>query len=137
VDVTVSIPDDMRRRAKADGLNLSRLLRDALAAEFTRRDAAAQLLDDPQTYELELMTPEARMYTGRFTGRLIYDNEKGNKALYLTEDGRMLFVQDYEYEEYAGGPREAADFLKAWLEDDLDQYVDACERLGIKPVIDI
>lgn len=137
MDVTVSLPDDMRKRAKDEGLNLSRLLRDALTAEFTKRDAIAQLLDDPQIHELELMTPEGRMYTGRFRGRLIHESEKGNEALYLTDDGRMLFVRDYEYEEYGGGPGEAADFLKAWLEDHPDQYVDACERLGLKPVIDI
>jgi hypothetical protein len=138
VDVTVSIPDDMRRRAKADGLNLSRLLRDALAAEFTRRDAVALLLDDPQTHELELMTPEGRMYTGRFRGRLIHEIEgRTYEALYLTDDGRMLFVEDYEYRELRGGPPEAADFLKTWLEDAPDQYVVACEQLGLKPVIDI
>jgi hypothetical protein len=48
----------MRKRAKDEGLNLSRLLRDALAAEFTKRDAIAQLLDDPQIYELELASGE-------------------------------------------------------------------------------
>ena len=49
----------------------------------------------------------------------------------------MLFVQDYEYQEYPGGPEEAAEFLKDLLQDHPDRYIDACEQLGLKPVIDI
>jgi post-segregation antitoxin (ccd killing protein) len=135
VDITVYLPDEIGERAKKEDLKLSRMLRDAVIAEFDRKDAVNRLLGETQTYEVELRDAAGREYTGRITGRLLY--ESLGQRFYLTETGRLLFVVDDRYEEVEGGLDGAASFIAGWAQDYPDQILDACEALGVKPVIDL
>jgi post-segregation antitoxin (ccd killing protein) len=44
VDITVYLPDEVAQRAKAQNVNLSRVLRDALTAQFAEEDAVSATL---------------------------------------------------------------------------------------------
>ena len=67
MDITVYLPDEIGQRAKEHELNLSRLLRDAVTEELSRRGAVAETLKDSEVYEIEL-EGDAGYYTGRITG---------------------------------------------------------------------
>ena len=141
MDVTVSLPDALRQRAKDEGLKLSRMLRDAIEAELERRDRMSRLLAEPETYEtfdFDMTTAEGRPYTGRIVGRLIAGSPGPHgQALFLTRAGTFVFVDSNAYEELGDGVDGALSFLSAWLDDDEDEYLEACNRLGVKPVIEL
>jgi post-segregation antitoxin (ccd killing protein) len=136
VDVTVTLSDDMRQRAKKEKLNLSQMLREAVAAEFEKRDAMTRLTSEPQTYEVALQDHNGREYTGRIQGKLIHD--AGGQALYATAKGRFIFVDGRSYEDHGSDVGEVAEFLTDWLEgQDDDEILDAFEALGVKAVIEL
>jgi len=58
--VNISLPDDLRRRAKEAGLNLSKITREAILAEFDRRAKIAALDEYLAELEAELgpISPE-------------------------------------------------------------------------------
>ena len=59
VRVTVYLPDDLRNRAKAEGLNLSRLLRDAVERQLDgeARTAGVELERVGDSIELRVNVP--------------------------------------------------------------------------------
>lgn len=137
VDVTVTLPDDMRQRAKQEKLNLSQLLRDALAAEFEKKDAMTRLAAEPQTYEVSLRDHKGRNYKGKIVGKLIVD--RGSQAMYATADGRFLFVDSGgSYDEVGPEVENVAVFLTEWLKGEPDdEIIDAFEALGVEAVIEL
>ena len=141
VDVTVSLPDDMRQRAKQEGLNLSRTLRDGLDAEFRRIDAMNEALSSPQSYEVEMETEYGFAYTGRITGVRIADiGHPKNSGIYLTTDKRVVvyWCDDKLFERLDDpeDPNALPTALRNWLEDP-EEYVQACQGLGIPAVVDL
>jgi post-segregation antitoxin (ccd killing protein) len=150
------LPDEIGQRAKADDLNLSRMLRKAVTAEFERRDAIAEALSDTQTYEFEWKTEELGDHTARITGRQIWpDWEVGpadHLAIYLKEDGCVVLVYPIEQSWDVIAPHQ--DLLQALenahVPDRIDdssmnsssmnsvaEFMELCRRLGVRPVIDL
>lgn len=132
MDITIYLPDELGKRAKAEGINLSRTLRAALAHELPRRDAMTDTLKDIETYELGLLDHEGHPYSGRVTGKHIASDESQYATVYLTDDGRVIL-----YDERA---------QKHWVLEDPEadlqslppaEYTAAMDALGIKAVIDL
>jgi post-segregation antitoxin (ccd killing protein) len=131
MDITVYLPDEIGERAKSAGLNLSRLLRDAVSQELERRDALAETLENPETYNVALEDRDGLEYTGRITGRLIASS--GDIDVYLAEDERVLVHDRFK--------------LKYWEEDDPQEnlrdvlepgsYRTAMNALGLEAIIDL
>jgi post-segregation antitoxin (ccd killing protein) len=154
VDITVYLPDEIGQRAKAEELKLSRMLREAVERELDRRDHMTRLLEDgePQVYEVHIHSTEGRaqdglMISGRITGRRIAgDGER--VSVYLTTDRRVLVHDEStaSYERIDDPPAELVPKLTAWLADELrmdgdptnaETLYEACEALGVQPVIDL
>jgi len=128
VDITVYLPDEIGERAKAEGLKLSRMLRDAVEQELNRRSAMTSTLKDAGTHEVGLMDADGSYYTGRITGSIVYDDHE--RTVFLTTDKRVIVwagmtnqywvVEDPE-EELQGSPG----------------YADVMHSLGIQPIVDL
>lgn len=87
MDITVYLPDEIGTRAKEAELPFSRMLRDAVEAELERRAAVEQTLSDGVSeHEVELEDGSIGVITGKFLG--VTDTD--DKAIYLTDDGRVL-----------------------------------------------
>jgi hypothetical protein len=130
VDITVYLPDELGRTAKAEGLKLSRLLRRAVEDELMRRKKMARTLKEPQTFELD-MADEGVGYIGRIKGRRIATDRRGDVEVYLTNDERLLAY----YRSALSVSEIAAEDLSDVL--DAPGYVEGCDALGIKPIIDL
>ena len=52
MDITIYLPDEIAKRAKTKGINLSRVLRDALAGQFAEEDAVNETLEHASTVTL-------------------------------------------------------------------------------------
>jgi hypothetical protein len=140
VDVTVYLPDDIGARAREEKLKLSRMLRDAVTAELERRDAMTATLQDTETYEVTLRHNDGAglQYTGRITGKLIAGNDPEIVAIYLTTDRRVLVVHADQgiYFRLDGDDKDLLDgLLISGI--DQDEFLEACQALGLKPVIDL
>jgi hypothetical protein len=133
MNLNLYLPDDLGKRAKDADLPFSQLLREAVRAELERREIMSTTLTDLETIQLDLEDDEGLPYTGRFTGRVIAENDRNDVVVYVTEDERVILydgerlnywvVQDIE--------SELADALE------LSAYQDACRALGIEVVIDL
>jgi hypothetical protein len=133
VDITVYLPDEVAQRAKAQNVNLSRVLRDALTTQFTEEDAVIATLEKARTVTLELKTEEGRIYRGRMeatligkdagTGTDVYLRQSGQVITYRSEDRRFLTVADPANELLAVLPT--------------DEYIAAMDALGIMPEVDL
>jgi hypothetical protein len=135
VDITVYLPDELGRKAKEAGINLSRMLRDAVEEEMDRREAVAETLGGAVEHLLECTDEEGRSYTGRLVGSLISDHDAGGRNVYLTEDERVLvhdedegWIEEVQQESYE-------EVLGRLLSN--EAYLDAMAALGLKPVIDL
>lgn len=99
------------------------------------------LLADPETYEtfdLDMTTAEGRPYTARIVGRLIAgDPGPYGQALFVSRAGVFVFVDVNEYYDLGDKVEDAVDCLREWLAGDDDEYFEACDRLGVKPVIEL
>lgn len=129
MDITVYLPDEIGTRAREQGLNLSRLLQDAVEIELAHRDAMATLLHAPQTYRLD-----ADGTTHRLVGTKIV--EDGDLAVFLTEDERIFLhdagrLQLFEIDEDWDPPLA----LRGFLSD--AAYEEAMRVLGIRPLRDL
>jgi hypothetical protein len=131
MDVTLYLPDEIGKWAKENDINLSRTLRDQLEAIMEQTKAREAALKGASEVQLKLVNPDGHWYVGRFTGTLI--TEGGACGVYLTEDDRIL-VHDWNRDEIAELSDPEGE-LRGWLND--EAYVEACNALGIDPVIDI
>ncbi len=128
MDITVYLPDEIGERAKAAKLNLSAMLRAAVTAELERMDAMAQTMESAAEITLDLEDSAGRPYKGRFVGREIAED------VYVTDDERVLF-----YDQREGRVHEIEDPVEG-LRDlchTTEDYAEACEALGVVPVVDI
>jgi post-segregation antitoxin (ccd killing protein) len=133
VDITVYLPDEVAQRAKAQNVNLSRVLRDALTAQFTEEDAVSATLEEAGTITLELHTDEGRAYRGRMEATLLGEAADGATAVYLRRTGEVIA---YRAEDRAFRTLEdPASDLFAILP--ADRYFAAMDALGIVPEIDL
>ncbi len=145
-DVTVSLPPELRQRAKDEGINLSRTLRGALENELDRIDAMNNALTDVQTYLVEMRTSHDEgevVYTGRITGKLIAGDAQ--LGIYLTSDKRVLGYQGPSFSEDKTAVckrldepgEDLAANVAHWLRWSSVSVLDACAALGVRAVIDL
>ncbi len=133
MDITVYLPDDVAQRAKAGNVNLSRVLRDALTAQFTEEDAVKATLDEAGTVTLELRTDDGRAYRGRMQAALLGESPEKATAVYLRRTGEVVA---YRAEERSLRPvDDPASELFAVLP--TDRYFAAMDALGLVPEVDL
>ena len=90
MDITVYLPDEVAQRAKAQNVNLSRVLRDALTTQFAEEDTVSATLEAARTVTLELTTDEGRHYRGRLEAALIGESPSTGTAVYLRRNGEVI-----------------------------------------------
>lgn len=127
MDITVYLPDEIGKRAKAADpeLNLSRLLRGAVEQELTRRKRLAELTKDAAEHELSLQTAEGEPYTGVLTGSQLTEENRRGGMIFLATDGRVMY--------YDSGRSEVTEIEDAGDADDydsMDEYIAVCDALG-------
>lgn len=137
MNFTVDLPDDLGQRVKSEELKLARLLRDAVASEFWRRDAMSATPEETKTYEVDVES-NGEPYVGRIRGRRIIDH--GDVTVYLTDDGRVLQHNiDYGNVDRLDGP--GNDLLEnlqdLFAEGEIDEFPKVCTTLGLRPVMDL
>ncbi len=131
MDITIYLPNELGERAKREGINLSRMLRDELLGELQRRATVSQTLEQTQTYELKLETDEGAFYVGRVNGTVI--GESGDVRVFLTDDERVILYD--ERESRYSVVQDPAEELRGSLDD--EGYARALGALGLTPVIDL
>jgi non-ribosomal peptide synthetase component E (peptide arylation enzyme) len=134
VDITIYLPDDLARRAKDQGINLSRMLRDALTARFQEEATVAAVLEGATKIELRIEGDRGNVYTGRITGRKIASGE--HVEVFLT-DKENVVVYDFDNLKYYV---EGEDFGRSSLEDlvgDRDVYLRVMHALGRPATVDL
>lgn len=133
MDITVYLPDEVAQRAKAKNVNLSRVLRDALTAQFTEEDAVSATLEEAGTVTLELQTDEGRAYRGRMEATLLGEASDGATAVYLRRTREVIAYRatDRAFRVVEDPASELFGILP------MDRYFAAMDSLGIVPEIDL
>jgi post-segregation antitoxin (ccd killing protein) len=134
VDITIYLPDELARRAKDRGINLSRMLRNALTAQFHEEETTAAVLEGATKIELNLKNDSGSVYTGRITGTKIASGD--HVDVFLT-DRKNVVVYDFDRLRYYV---EGADFGSSSLEDlvgDKEVYVQVMHALGRAAIVDL
>jgi hypothetical protein len=133
VDITVYLPDEVAQRAKAQNVNLSRVLRDALTTQFAEEDAVSATLEQASTVTLELQTDEGRAYRGRMEATLIGEDATTGTAVYLRRNGEVIAYreEDRRFRTVADPASELAAVLPT------NAYIAAMDALGIVPEVDL
>lgn len=131
MDITVYLPDELGQRAKAENVNLSRLLRDTLEAQFREDDTVAAVLDDAAEFTLELENEDGIGYRGRFRGTLIAQSE--SVEVYVTDSGNVLVYDPDKLKYWTETPDTDLDDLIG----DQDVYLQAMAALGREGTIDL
>jgi post-segregation antitoxin (ccd killing protein) len=133
VDITVYLPDEVAQRAKAQNVNLSRVLRDALTAQFAEEDAVRATLEEARTVVLELKTDEGRAYRGRMEATLIGEDATTGTAVYLRRSGEVITYrpEDHRFSTVEDPATELIAVLPT------NEYIAAMDALGIVPEVDL
>jgi hypothetical protein len=133
VDITIYLPDEVAQRAKAQNVNLSRVLRDALTAQFTEEDAVSATLEEAGIVTLDLQTDEGHAYRGRMEATLLGEAGDGATAVYLRRTGEVIAYRADEraFRVVEDPGSELFAVLPA------DRYFAAMDALGIIPEIDL
>jgi hypothetical protein len=133
VDITVYLPDDVAQRAKARSINLSRVLRDALTAQFSEEDAVEATLGQAASVTLELRTDDGRAYRGRMEAALLGESAHAETAVYLRRTGEVVAyrAEDRSLRTVADPASELFAVLPT------DRYFAAMDALGLVPEIDL
>lgn len=127
MDITIYLPDELGERAKKHNVNLSRLLRDALIAQFEQEDTVEKTLQREKEFTLRLEDQDGRTYKGRITGVEIAEN------VYLTTDESVV-VYEPDTLRFSVAEDPETD-LEGMLPQ--DQYIKAMNALGIEPTVDL
>ena len=133
MDITVYLPDEVAQRAKAQNVNLSRVLRDALTAQFAEEDAVSATLEKAKTVTLELRTEEGRAYRGRMEATLIGKDARRGTDVYLRQSGEVITYrsEDRRFWTVADPANELLAVLPT------GEYIAAMDALGIVPEVDL
>jgi hypothetical protein len=133
VDITVYLPDEVAQRAKAQNVNMSRVLRDALTAQFAEEDAVSATLEGAKTVILDLKTEEGRVYRGRMEATLIGRDVGRGTEVYLRQSGEVITYrsEDHRFWTVADPANELSTILPT------DEYIAAMDALGIMPEVDL
>jgi hypothetical protein len=133
VDITVYLPDEVAQRAKAQNVNLSRVLRDALTAQFAEEDAVSATLERAKTVTLELKTEEGRVYRGRLEATLIGKDAGTGTDVYLRQSGEVITYrwEDRRFWTVADPANELLAVLPT------GEYIAAMDALGIMAEVDL
>ena len=132
MDITIYLPDDIAARAKKQNVNLSRMLRDALTAQFEEEDTVAKTLEDVKEIVLDLEDDNGHSYKGRITGTKIGDS--GDVEVFLTDEQNVLVYDGSQLKYWVCADPE--ENLRDWLTDN-DQYIEAMDALGISATVDL
>jgi post-segregation antitoxin (ccd killing protein) len=138
MNFNVYLPDELGQRVKSEDLNLSRTVRDAVTAEFKRRDAMAEALGSTATYEFHWQDQDGD-YTARITGKRVWpDYDYELLQIFVTADERVLAVYPDQMT-YHRLDEPGQDFTENVLDVGLegDELLEAFRALGLKPVIDL
>ena len=133
MDITIYLPDEVAQRAKAQNVNLSRVLRDALTAQFAEEAAVSATLERSKTVTLELKTEEGRAYRGRMEATLIGKDEGRGTEVYLRQSGEVVTYrsEDRRFMTVADPANELTAVLPT------SEYIAAMDALGIMPEVDL
>ncbi len=133
MDITVYLPDEVAQRAKAQNVNLSRVLRDALTTQFAEEDTMSATLEEARIVTLELRTDEGRAYRGRMEATLIGEDATSGAAVYLRRTGEVVTYrpEDHQLRTVDDPARELLDVLST------DGYIAALDALGMVPEVDL
>jgi small nuclear ribonucleoprotein (snRNP)-like protein len=126
--INVYLPDDIGEQAKAAELNLSQLLRGAVAFELNRRARLARMLGGSREHELALETEDGDAYTGVLTGVELAEN------VYMTSDERLMIYDEgrsqvHTFENY--------DLEQLRAELDEESYIAVCAAAGERARVEI
>lgn len=132
MDFNVYLPDALGERVKREqGLNMSRIFRDAITHELDRRQAMSNTLGHMSTIELRLETKDGAAYIGRFDGVPIAEDR--NVSVYLADDERVILYDEKKGKHWVlDNP---VDELREELGD--EAYLDAMGALGETAVVDL
>jgi hypothetical protein len=132
MDITVYLPDEIGKRAKAaePELNLSRLLRDAVEEELGRRERVELMHGDMQEHEVELESPEGTVYTGVVLGKQLAEEDDG-VTVFFTADERVVAYDENRLTLTL--VEDAEDFKDAALE----VYLAVADALGQKARVEV
>jgi hypothetical protein len=137
MDINVYLPDETGQWAKANDLNLSRLLRDAVAQERLRQTALAAALDgEANTYDLTVEDDAGRRYTSRLHGALIAETDIHGAGVYLAANEQVYVYDALNFRLHEIPDDLLAIELRKWIDDD-GTYIEAMAALGEDAVIDI
>lgn len=128
MDVTVYLPDEIGKRAKDEGINLSRTLRTALEGELGRLEQMRRATGDSQVFEVRVAKNDDE-FTGRITGSLI--DRSGDSAVYLTDDERVVVYDEFRTSVETFTVSEAREKLSP------EKFSEALRTLGVTPVVDL
>ncbi len=131
MDVTVYLPNQLGERAKREGINLSRTLRNAVQVEIERREAVSNTLSGTEVYELALEDDDGTPITGRIRGTLLVDDDRGS-TVYLTADERVIVHDEKRLRyEVVNDPQNELRGLTP------GNYATVMKALGLRAVIDL
>ena len=131
VAITITLPEDIAQRMRAQGLKPSQELREALEARFAQEDIMAATLAGAK--EVKLTLDDGTI--GRFTGTEIAHGESSDVTVYVTENENVVaYEPDRRRYTVIEDPEED---LGEYLKRDPEAYVTAARALGFTPVIDL
>jgi hypothetical protein len=132
MNVNVYLPDELGEKAKAGGLNFSRLLRDtiehrlALVERHRDEPAIAAALKNAATVELAVENENGDVYTLEFVGVPLSERVED---VYLAEDGRVVVYEDTRQKVWI--VEDPVEELRKMLT--TDEYVSTLGMLGHQP----
>ena len=132
MDITVYLPDDLGQRAKDSEVNLSRMLRDALTAQFEEEEAMEAISAGATVHELKLEDKDGHIYNGTITGKEIAGNDRAQ--VFVTDRNNVVVYDPEKLVYYVEDERTEN------LEDligDQDVYLEAMHALGRPVTIDL
>lgn len=130
------MPDDLRGRAKDAGLNLSKMLRDAVVLELNHRRALDEAAGDAKELLLDLADPAGNAYRGRLIGKVLFENAKGHQIL-VTHDRRIVYYNPQLLVHELPEHEEAIQERVAEVCDSSDERIEMMAKLGLKAIIDL
>lgn len=144
VDITVYLPNELGVWAKQHGLNLSRMLRDAVLAEQDRQEAVKAAQGEIAVHRLFVDGYVVRLHAREVASATYIGGGVGHdERLYETQDGRILVYDGiagvlYSFDaDDEANPTVTVTDPECWQYGDRDFYVALMTALGREPVFDI